>query len=218
MPPALNFMNVLRKSILLTAVFAFSAIFVSAQTLGGVKGKVRTTDGDGISDVTITARKNGADVKSVKSAGNGEFVLDGLESGMYNLVFEKNGYSSGVLYNIEVKKKKVEDLGGRLVMRTDQGTQIIIKGSVFTQDGRSVTGAEIKIEKLNADGSVKKVGSGTTSSSGEFTFRQPEGAARFRITASMKDSKASKEIEVDSAAIYRMALTLEMPRKESKSN
>ena len=211
-------MNVLRKSILLTAVFAFSAIFVSAQTLGGVKGKVRTTDGDGISDVTITARKNGADVKSVKSAGNGEFVLDGLESGMYNLVFEKNGYSSGVLYNIEVKKKKVEDLGGRLVMRTDQGTQIIIKGSVFTQDGRSVTGAEIKIEKLNADGSVKKVGSGTTSSSGEFTFRQPEGAARFRITASMKDSKASKEIEVDSAAIYRMALTLEMPRKESKSN
>lgn len=194
------------------AVFVFSSLFVQAQNSSGVKGKVRTTRGDGIAGAAVTARQNGEDIKTVQSDSKGEFILDGLKPGMYNLVFEKNGYSSGVLYNIEVKKNKIDDLGSRLIMRPDQGTQVIIKGSVFTEDGRSVQGAKIEIEKLSADGKGKKVGNGYTSSSGEFTFRQPEGTARYRVTASMKGSKASKEIEVDSAAIYRLAITLDLSK------
>ncbi|MDQ3043208.1 MAG: carboxypeptidase-like regulatory domain-containing protein, partial [Acidobacteriota bacterium] len=122
----------------------------------------------------------------------------------------KKGYSSGVLYNVEVKQKKIGNLGERLVLTVDQGTQVIIKGSVFAPDGRSVGGAEIKIERLESDGSTKKVGSSVSNYSGEFTFRFNEGAAKYRVTASMKNSAASKEVEVDSAAIYRLAITLEM--------
>lgn len=192
--------------LILTLVFSVAAF---AQETGGVKGKVRTTKGDGIAAATVTARQNGADLKTATADSNGNFVLDGLQAGNYNLVFDKSGYSSGVLYNVQVKKNKVSDLGDRLVLNVDRGTQVIIKGSVFAPDGRSVGGAEIKIERVNDDGSTKKVGSSIASYSGEFTFRFSEGAAKYRVTASAKDATASKEIEVNNAAIYRLAITLE---------
>jgi len=201
-------MKFVKISILFILISAFSGVAAFAQDTGGIKGKVRTTRGDGISGVAITARQNGEDIKSVTSDGSGKFVLDNLKTGIYNVVFTKDGFSSGLKYDVEVRKKKVSDLGDRLVLTVDQGTQVIIKGSVFNQDGRSLSGVEVKVERLSADGSVRKVGNIFTSGSGEFTFRQPEGAAKFRLTASAKGASASKEIEVDSAAIYRLAITL----------
>ena len=196
-----------------TFLFALS-VSVFAQETGGLKGKVRTTNGDGIASATVTARQKGADIKSVTADAKGNFVLENLKPGTYNLVFSKNGYSSGVLYNVEVKKKKTSDLGDRLVLSVDQGTQVIIKGSVFAADGRSAGGAKVEIERISSDGSTKKVGSSVASYSGEFTFRFAEGAAKYRVTASMKDSKASKEVEVDSAAIYRLAITLNSDKND----
>lgn len=183
------------------------AVPVFAQETGGLKGKVRTSKGEGIGSATVTARQSGVDVKSTTADSKGDFVLENLKVGDYTLVFSKSGYSSGVM-NVEVKKGKTRDLGKGLVLSVDQGTQVIIKGSVFAADGRSFGGAKIEIEQISSDGSAKKVGSGTASYSGEFTFRFPEGAAKYRVTASAKDSKASKEIEVSSAAIYRLAITL----------
>ena len=199
-----------KSLILFCLVLVFSSAAAYAQETGGVKGKVRTTKGEGIASATITARQKGEDIKSVTSDSKGNFVLENLQAGIYNLFFSKNGYSSGVLYNVEVKKKKIGDLKERLVLTVDQGTQVIIKGSVFAPDGRSVGGAEIKIEQISSDGSAKKVGSSVASYSGEFTFRFAEGASKYRITASAKDASATKEIEVGSAAIYRLAITLEM--------
>ena len=192
--------------------FGLLSVFASAQDTGGLKGKVRTTKGEGIAGVTITARQKGEDIKSVASDAKGNFTISGLKPGLYNLAFTKNGYSSGVLYNIEVKKKKETDLSDRLVLSIDQGTLVLIKGSVFNQDGVSVFGAKVEVEKINGDGSVKKVGSGYSSETGEFTFRFPQGAAKYRVTASAKGVSASKEIEVDSAAIYRLAITLNIEK------
>lgn len=183
-----------------------------AQDTGSVKGKVRTTSGDGIAEVTITARQKGEDIKSVTSDAKGNFVITGLKSGLYNLVFSKNGYGQGVLYNIEVKNKKETDLGSRLILTVDQGTLVLIKGSVFNQDGVSLFGAKVEIERINADGSTKKLNTVYSSESGEFTFRFPKGAAKFRITASAKGVSASKDVEVDDAAIYRLALTLNLKK------
>lgn len=200
----------MRNLIALVFVLAFSGVFVAAQDLGGVKGKVRTTKGDGISGVEIIARQKGEDLKSATSDSGGKFVLDGLKPGLYNIVFSKNGYSSGVMYNVEVRKKKTSDLGDRLILTVDQGTLILIKGSVFDQNGRSVYGAKVEIEKISGDGAKRRIGSGVTSQSGEFTFRQPDQPAKFRVTASLKGASASKEITVDSAGIYRLAITLEL--------
>lgn len=206
----------MKKFYLVLFISVISAVSVIAQETGGVKGKVRTTKGDGIAGVTITARQNSEDVKSVTSDNKGNFELTGLQAGLYNVVFSKSGYSSGLIYNVEIKPKKTNNLGDRLVLTIDQGTQVIIKGTVFDQDGRSVPGAKIEIEKVSSDGSTQKIGSGFTSyggeptARGEFTFKFSEGAAKFRVTASAAGATASKEIEVSNAAIYRLAITLNL--------
>src|SRR5688572_22255836 len=82
-----------------------------AQSTGGVKGKVRNLRGDRIADATITARQNSQDVRSVKSNAKGEFVLDGLEIGTYNIIVDAAGYSTGIKNNVEIKRNKVVDLG-----------------------------------------------------------------------------------------------------------
>jgi hypothetical protein len=164
----------------------------------------------------VTARQKGVDVKSVKADSKGTFILDGLQAGRYNLVFDAPGYSAGVLYNVEIEKKKVADLSDRLILSADQGTQVIVKGSVFFKEGTSVAGAKVEIERVNADGSTKRLGTGYTSESGEFTFRQPQGAAKLRVTATLKGVSSSKTVEVDEPAIYRFAITLELSRSEKK--
>lgn len=202
-------MKFFRFTFFLVLILAFSSA-VFAQDTGGLKGKVRTTKGEGIEGVTVTVRQKGEDITSVKSDSKGNFVITNLKTGIYNIAFTKSGFSSGVLYNIEVKKGKQTDLGDRLILNTDQGTLVIIKGSVFNQDGVSVFGAKVEVEIINSDGSRKKVGSGYTSEMGEFTFRFPKGAAKYRITASAKGVSASKEVEVEEPAIYRLAITLKL--------
>jgi len=189
-----------------SALFALS-FSVYAQETGSLKGKVRTAKGEGIAAATVIARQNGENIKSATADAKGNFALENLKAGEYNLVFSKSGYSSGVL-TVEVQKNKTRDLGGRIVLSVDQGTQVIIKGSVFAADGRSAGGAKVEIERISSDGSTKKIGSAVANYSGEFTFKFSEGETKYRVTASMKDSTASKEIEVSSAAIYRLAITL----------
>jgi hypothetical protein len=136
----------MKRFVFITVVFLVSSVSVLAQT-GGLKGKIRTSKGDGIANVVVTVRRDGKDVKTAKSDGKGNFTIQGLEAGSYNLVFDGKGYSSGLLQNVEVKKDKIRELPDRLVLTVDQGTLVIINGSVFNQDGRSVTGAEVFIEK-----------------------------------------------------------------------
>jgi len=192
--------------ILLFAAFAFSQ--------GGVKGKVRSRTGAGIPNASVTARQNGKDVKSTKSNSKGEFVLSGLESGVYSLVFNADGFQSGLYQGLEVKNGDTRNLGDRLILMPDQGTQVIINGSVFYKEGTSLGGAKIEIERISPDGTTKKVTTLYTNVSGEFTFRQPQGSAKFRITARFKGAEGSKEVEVDTAAIYRLAITLNISRTE----
>lgn len=198
----------MKKIAILFAVFLFSAAFVFAQT--GFKGKVKDNKGKGIPNAEVTARQDGKDIKSVKTDSKGNFVLDGLKSGKYNLVFEAAGYGAGLLTDVETVTGNIRELSDRLILSPDKGTFVIVTGSVFNQDGRSVTGAKIEAEKVFSDGSTKKIGSYYSNSAGEFSFRQPEGAAKIRVTATLKGAKISKEVEVDQPAIYRLALTLDM--------
>ncbi len=206
-------MKIFRNVAFFLSLFVFLTGAALAQETGGAKGKIRTIKGDGISGATVTARLKGQDIKSIKSDEKGNFEMTGLEPGVYNFVFEKSGFGAGVKYNVEIKKKSTVNLGDRLIMMVDQGSLVLINGSVYNQDGRSITGAKIEIEKINSDGSTKKLGNGYTNISGEFTFRQPEGSAKFRVTASVKGVSDSKEISVDSAGVYRLAITLNLPKE-----
>ena len=206
-------MKIFRNAAFFLTLFVFLTAAALAQETGGAKGKIRTIKGDGISSASVTARLKGQDVKSVKSDAKGSFEMTGLEPGVYNFIFEKSGYSAGIKYNVEIKKKSTVDLGDRLILMIDQGSLVLINGSVYNQDGRSITGAKIEIEKVNSDGSTKKIGNGYTNVSGEFTFRQPDGSAKFRVTASFKGISDSKEVSVDSAGVYRLAITLNIPKE-----
>lgn len=180
---------------------------------GGVKGKVKSNRGSGIPNATVTARQSGKDIKTVRADAKGSFQMTGLQSGVYTFVFDADGYASGSMAGVEVKGG-VRDLGDRLILMPDQGSQVIINGSVFYKEGTSLGGAKIEIERQNADGSWKKVTTLYTTIQGEFTFRQPEAAAKFRITAKYKGAEGSKEVEVNTAAIYRLAITLDISRAE----
>ena len=195
-------------------LLAFFCIAAAAQTTGAIKGKIRTMNGDGIAGATVTARKSGRDIKSAKSGGKGDFLLSGLDSGTYNVVFDAAGYSTGIKYSVEIEPNKTKNLGDRLIMQVDRGTLVVVQGAVFFKNGTSVTGAEVVIERVNSDGSTKKLATSMTNIYGEFGFRRPEGAAKYRVTAKYKDSTASKEIDVDSAAVYRLAISLDITRSE----
>ena len=183
-----------------------------AQNTGGAKGKVRNLKDEGIANATVAARQKGVDLKSTKSDSKGQFVLEGLEPGIYNLAFEARGYSAAVQYNVEIKKGKVRDLGDRLILMVDRGSRVIVKGSVFFKDGFIAAGAKVVVERVNGDGSVKKLGETAADYQGDFSFSQPEGDAKIRLTASLKDGKAVKDIDVDSAMVYRTALSLSIDR------
>lgn len=198
-------------------LFVLSAfcLLPSAFGQGGVKGKVRNNKGGGIAGATVTARLSGRDIKTVRSDSKGSFTMQGLDEGTYNIVFDADGYATGVKFGVQIKDGNVRDLGDRLILSVDQGTQTIIRGSVFFREGTSVTAAKVEIERVNDDGSTKSLGSTYTSSSGEFTFRPPAGATKVRVTAKYKGVSGSKEIsEIVNSGIYRTAITLDISRTE----
>ena len=196
---------------LFTVLLAFAG--GSFAQSGGVKGKVKAPSGRGIANASITVLQEGKEVKRSTTDGKGEFKITGLSSGRYNVTVDANGYSEGTLHGVDVGKG-IRDLGDRLILSYDRGTFVIVQGSVFFKEGSSVTGAKIELEQLNKDGSTKTLASTYSNSSGEFSFRRPEGSAKFRITAKLKGVSVSKELDVDDAAIYRVALNLNMSRDD----
>lgn len=185
-----------------------------AQGTGGVKGRLRNVRGELIAGATITARQNSKDIRSAKTGSKGEFLLDGLDAGVYNILFDAKGYSSGVRFNVEVKQNKIKDLGDRLTLTVDRGTRVLIKGSVFFKEGTSAAGAVVEMTRVGADGSVQKLGQATTNYLGEFSFSQPEGAAKLRFKATYQNGTGTKDIDVDSAMVYRLGISLDTSRPE----
>lgn len=199
------------------AVFLLSALcfLPSVYAQGGIKGKVRNTKGGAISGATVTAKLGTKEVKTVTSDSKGYFMMQGLDAGTYNVVFDADGYAAGVKFGVEIRDGNVRDLGDRLILSADQGDQVIIKGSVFFREGTSVPAAKVEIERINGDGSTKSLGNVYTNISGEFTFRPPPGTTKVRVTAKYKGVSGSKEIsEIVNAGIYRTAITLDVSRAD----
>lgn len=180
----------------------------------GLKGRVRTNSGKAIPNATISVSRDGEVVKSVKTSSNGSFEITGIEAGRYALRVEASGYAAGSMSNVEVKRNKVRDLGDRLFLNADEGSQVIIRGSVFFKEGTSVGGADVELARVNSDGTVRSIAKYTTSISGEFTFRRPDEPATYRITAKYNGVTGSKDITVENAALYRLAISLNLSRND----
>lgn len=201
-----------RTSTLVLALFvgllAFAGMSAQDRSTGGIKGKVRVETGTP-SGVSVIVRQGEREVARGVTDRNGEFVVSRLAPGRYGVTFRKPGLSVGTIEDVEVKAGKPRSLGDRLVLAIDEGSIAFIKGSVFNQDDRSVPNIRIELSKLESDGTARKIDGRLTNEIGSFVFRLTPEVARYRVTAKPNGGEAvSKDIEIDGAAIYRVALSL----------
>jgi hypothetical protein len=185
------------------------------QTKGGIKGKVRDEREDVVSDVIVTAHQGEREAARATTNRKGEFVIAGLEPGRYTLTFRKPGLSTGTLADVAVRAGKVHSLSDHLILKVDEGSIAFLRGSVFTPEGRSVRGARVELARLGANGTLKKIDGRMTSESGEFVFRLTPDAATYRLTVKANGAEtATKDVDIDGAAIYRVSLSLEPAQKK----
>jgi hypothetical protein len=189
-----------------------AAASVAAQkngTTGSIKGKVKTESGSAAEGVRVTARQGEREAATATTDRKGQFEIAGLAAGRYSLTFRKQGLSVAEVKDFEVVAGKSRALGGNVVLPVDEGSIVFVKGSVFTEEGRSLRGARVELARVEADGTIKKIDGRVSTESGSFSFRLPVETARYRVTAKMDGmTAASKDVEVEGAAVYRVALSL----------
>lgn len=202
------------KTLTVIIGFALCVITASAQskTTGGIKGKIRVETGSP-SGVSVLVRKGDHEVTRTTSDRNGGFTVQNLTPGTYGLTFRKPGLSVGTIENLEVKAGQMRPLSDRLFLSVDEGSITFLKGSVFDEVGRSLPNARVELSRILDDGATKKIDTHVTNQTGSFVFRLPPDPAKYRITAKADGMQtASKDVDVDTAAVYRIALSL-LPNK-----
>lgn len=202
----------LKTRLLLLVLFLASLAAVPAiaqdKTTGGFKGKVRVEVGTPVG-VTVVVRQQDREVGRVVTDKSGEFVVNRLKPGLYGVTLRKPGLSVGTIEDIEVKAGKTRSLGDHLILTIDEGSIAFIRGSIFDPNGRSVPNVRIELFRIEADGDLKKIDGRVSNEIGSFVFRLTPDAAKYRVTASAKDAQpVSKDVEIDGAAVYRVALTI----------
>jgi len=101
-----------------------------------------------------------------------------------------------------------------LHLPVDEGSIAFIRGSVFNASGLSLLGARVELARVEGDGTLKKLDSRVSNATGSFAFRLPPVRARYRLTAKADGMEAAnEEVNVEGAAIYRVALSLSPARK-----
>jgi len=192
-----------------TLMLAAAAVsFAQDKSLGAIKGKVRVETGTP-AGVTVIVRRGQTEVTHVATEKNGEFLVSRLSPGVYGLTFRKAGLSIGTIEDVEVKAGKTRSLGDRLVLTIDEGSIAFLSGSVFTAEGRSVPNAKVELSRILEDGSVKKIDGRITTETGSFKFRLSPEQAKYRVSVKTGGAEpVSKDVEIDGAAIYRVALSL----------
>jgi len=218
--------KMLGRKLLATAcasLFALSMFTASAAqkrskkpepTTGAISGRVKVAPGATPGGVAVTVRRGDEEVARRETNAKGEFEFQGLAPGTYGLTLRKAGLEVGRMEDVEVRAGKTVTLKDRLYLPVDDGAIAHIRGSVFDANGRSVGGAKVELARVEADGSVKKLDDRVSNATGSFAFRLPPERARYRLTAKADGMEpATQDVEIEGAAIYRAALSLEPARK-----
>jgi hypothetical protein len=202
---------------LLAALVALSASANAAQkkskkpapTTGVISGRVRVDAGMSPAGVGVTVRRGEEEVAHASTDAKGEFEVRDVQPGSYGLTLRKAGLQVGKMEGVEVRAGKTVSLKDRLFLPVDEGAIAHLRGSVFRADGRSLPGAKVELERVEADGSSRKLDSRVSNGTGSFAFRLPPEHARYRVTAKADGMQpVTEEVNIDGAAIFRVALSL----------
>ena len=199
-----------KKSLFVIAILLVAASALRAQdkSLGAIKGKVRVETGTP-AGVTIVVRRGESEVTRSTTNKDGDFLVSKLTPGVYGLTFRKPGLSVGTIEDVEVKSGKTRSLGDRLVLTIDEGSIAFLSGSVFSAEGRSVPNAKVELSRILEDGTTKKIDGRITTETGSFKFRLSPDAAKYRVSVKPDGAEpVMKDVEIDGAAVYRVALNL----------
>lgn len=178
------------------------------KSLGTIKGKVRVETGNA-GGVSVVVRRGETEVTRVETQKGGDFVVSRLTPGIYGLTFRKPGLSIGTIEDVEVKAGKTRSLGDRLILTIDEGSIAFLSGAVFNASGHSVPNAKVELARILEDGTTKKIDGRLTTETGSFKFRLPPDAAKYRVSVKPESGEPiTKDVEIDGAAVYRVALNL----------
>jgi carboxypeptidase family protein len=198
-------------SVFLSVILLVGGAFAQDKSTGGLKGKVRVETGTP-GGVSVIVRQGEREVARGLTDKKGEFVVSRLVPGRYGVTLRKSGLSVGSIEDIEVKAGKTRSLGDRLVLSIDEGSIAFIRGSVFNQNDRSVPNVRIELAKIEEDGTARKIDGRVTNEIGAFVFRLSPDPAKYRITAKPNGGDpVSEDVEIDGAAVYRLALSIKPP-------
>jgi len=203
----MRFIKILPVLVIMLFAAGVSAAQKQDKTLGAIKGKVRVETGTP-GGVTVVVRRGEKEVTRSTTDRSGEFLVSRLTPGTYGLTFRKPGLSIGSIEDVEVKAGKTRSLGDRLILTIDEGSIAFLSGSVFNADGRSVPNAKVELSLILEDGSTKKIDGRVTTETGSFKFRLGPEAAKYRVSVKTNGEPVTKDVEVDGAAVYRVALSL----------
>ncbi|MGH9914433.1 MAG: carboxypeptidase regulatory-like domain-containing protein [Pyrinomonadaceae bacterium] len=200
----------MRNSIAFLFICILAVFSVTAKpTTGGIKGKVKTEEGQSIAGVTVIASMEDREVAKVHTNAKGDFVISNLAPGFYKLSFQKPGRQNGTLQKVEVTAGTLRTLRDRLILPVDEGSLAFIRGLVFSAEGHSVAGARIELARLENEGKVVKIDERISNELGEFGFRFGPENAKYRLTVKANGAPvATKEMDINGPEIYRIAITL----------
>ena len=200
-------MRITRSTLTAAALLLFSfSCFAQNKTTGAIKGKVRVERGSP-SGVAAILLQGDREVSRTLTDKRGDFTISRVVPGTYSVKFRKAGLSVGTVDDVTVKAGQTRPLGDRLYLTIDEGSIAFIRGSVFTEDGRSVPGVRVDLVRIISENSTQKKDTRITGETGEFVFRLPPDAARYRVILKADGTEpASKDVEVESAVVYRVAL------------
>ena len=173
---------------------------------GTIKGKVRVERGSA-AGVAVILRQGEREVTRVTTDRKGAFAITRVAPGVYGVTFKKPGLAVGTIEDVQVTAGKTRTLSDRLFLSIDEGSLAFVRGSVFTESGLSVPNVRVEIARVDSENSIEKLDSRITGETGEFVFRLPPETAKYRVTLKADGTEpASKDVEVESAVVYRVAL------------
>lgn len=197
------------KTPLVIALLLLTAVACLAQdkTTAALKGKVKVEQGSA-GGVAVILLQGDKEITRSATDKRGDFVIGHIAPGLYAVTFRKPGLAVGSIPNLDLKAGQTRSIHD-LVLGIDDGSIAFLRGSVFTESGRSVPGVRVELARIVSENSLQKIDARVTGETGEFVFRLSPETAKYRVTVKAEGAQpVSKDVEVDGAAVFRVALTL----------